>query len=117
MTEQTQTLLAKSAFQDQFKGTVTDAMFREISRAYARKDDIINVDLKQGRKNAGSAAMLIIAEERLADGAACVTKVLERMSADSGVALGSVLKVSTPKWVEPQYDGITPGRPVHDSKD
>jgi|GEM_PF-1050030 len=100
-----QALLKDPAFLAQFNGSVEDVIFAEIDRAYAFKDPLIDIDLSQGRGPKGSAALLEMAKDRLADGAATLALLLNRISQDSNVdAEGASVTVPVPKWVEPKYD-------------
>lgn len=96
-------LLANPKFVAQFDGTLMDIAFEEINRSTESKDIINENDLKLGRGSKGASAQLILAKNRLADGVATLTLVLEKLSEDASLFNNSAtVNVSVPAWVAPE---------------
>jgi hypothetical protein len=103
------TLLADPTFKVQFSGDIMDALYLEVARALAYRDQILDNDKNLGRTGQGAAAQLDLAESRMADGAATLALILDHLWADAGInsSLGAVT-VSTPSWVAPDFTDLTP---------
>lgn len=100
-------LLANPKFVAQFDGTLMDIAFEEINRSTESKDIINENDLKLGRGSQGASAQLILAKNRLADGVATLTLVLEKLSEDASLFNNSAtVNVSVPAWVAPSFNNI-----------
>lgn len=98
-------LLAKPKFVSQFEGPITDVVFRELLRAYARVAEILDNDKKFGRKGQGAELQYQIALERLSDGAASLALILNRAWIEAGLERGegSSLHVPTPQFLAPHF--------------
>jgi hypothetical protein len=98
-------LLVNKVFVKQSSGVILDTVFNEVTRAYAHKDELISIDLKQGRSGAGAQALLKLAIDRMADGAATLSLIYSRMWVDAGSPANSQqLSVdATPTWIAPNY--------------
>ncbi len=105
VSERAQALLNDAGFVAKVRsGTVTDVAFDEVDRSYALKDRVIEIDLNQGRDGKGADAMLDIAKDRMADGAATLALVLSQMWQDAGSpSSGATVTVKAPAWVEPDF--------------
>ena len=91
------------AFLADFKGGLSDSIFREMLRAYRLKDALLAMDKQQGRV-AGARPMLHLAAVRMADGAATLAILLSHIWIDAGnpPTTGGV-QINVPAWVPPQY--------------
>jgi hypothetical protein len=97
-------LLKDANFLKQFQGDVTENMFYEVARAYSEKDLILKTDKDLGRKGDGAALQLKIAISRMADGAATLSILLDKMWKDAGSPSGATtVSIETPEWVAPDY--------------
>lgn len=100
-------LLQKSEFISQNTGPILDSTFNEVNRAYARKNDVINTDLRFGRKGSGATRQFDIAIERLADGTATLALLWSRIWQDAGNPPFKAAQMnSKPAWVVPNYSSL-----------
>ena len=102
--QQATALLSNAQFLNDFKGSLGDAVFREVARAYKYKDMLLSIDKQQGRTGAGAASQLKLAEARIADGAATLAVILSHLWSDAGNPQnGMTVSVEVPQWVVPSY--------------
>ena len=108
--ERTQILLKDPQFQMQLQGDLMDVLLNEVSRSILYRDQILKNDTSLGRKTPeGKAAQLDLAEDRMADGAAVLATVLDRLWRDAGVSLNATpVPIEDPSWVTNDYAGLTP---------
>ena len=114
-----QALLQDKNFIAQFRGSLGDAVMLEIERSIAFKDQIIQNDKQYGRSAQGAAVQLELAKDRLADGAATLSVILNQLWKDSGlVANATPLTIEDPSWVEPDFSQLSMSRKtVSDEED
>lgn len=99
-----QQFLGDPNFRNQFKGSVVDATFNELYRAYAKKDQLIKTDLTFGRVGKGALMQLSLARDRMADGAASLAMILSHMWQEGGQQdNGATGAIQIPNWIEPNY--------------
>jgi hypothetical protein len=105
-------LLNNQNFLSKFNGSVTDISFEEINRSFAEAERITTTDIKLGRNQEGSAALLNIAKERMADGAASLSLLLERLAKEGGIneQNGASISINIPNWISPQYINTSSNR-------
>jgi hypothetical protein len=110
VTDQAKVLLSSPEFEELRSLNPIDFAFEEVNRSFEDKDSIISADLKLGRGAKGSAAMLKIAKRRMADGAASLALLLEKISDDSGLTNddGGSVDLQIPKWIAPEYKTKAP---------
>jgi hypothetical protein len=110
VTDQAKILLSSPEFEELRSLNPIDFAFEEVNRSFDDKDSIISADLKLGRGARGSAAMLKIAKRRMADGAASLALLLEKISDDSGLTNddGGSVDLQIPKWIAPEYKTKAP---------
>ncbi|MBC7457391.1 MAG: hypothetical protein H7235_03875, partial [Bdellovibrionaceae bacterium] len=105
--KRTQILLKDSNFLAQFNGSLMDMILLEISRSVALRDAVINNDLQLGRTSKGAAIQLELAKDRMADGAATLSMVLNRFRKEVGlVENASPIAIQDPSWVAPDYSHL-----------
>jgi hypothetical protein len=77
----------------------------EMARSAAWIDKVLTVDEELGRGSEGSAAQYQMALDRLADGAATMSILLEKIWNDAGQPdLSDSIRVSDPQWIAPNYN-------------
>ena len=110
VTDQAKILLSSSLFEKLSSLNSLDLAFEEIQRSYSDHKSIISADLNLGRGAKGSAAMLKIAKKRMADGAASLALLLEKISEEAELTNddGGSIDIQIPKWVIPDYKTKAP---------
>lgn len=102
--EKVQNLLKDPKFLSQFNGTLMDTLLNEIERSIAVKDLILATDTKYGRTIKGEDLQFEIAMDRIADGAATFSLILNRLWIDAGVDLkASPMTIKDPKWTQNNF--------------
>ena len=97
-------LVADQNFASRFAGSLMDAAIDEAGRAFAFQEQVTSVDNDLGRRGKGAAAQLKLAESRMADGAATLALILNRLWKESGLpSMATPTPVEDPEWVEPDY--------------
>ena len=97
-------LLKNPVFLKQFSGVLMDDLLLEVSRSIQQLDEILNNDNRYGRNAAGAAKQLELAKDRMADGAATVTLILNQLWKESGlIAQATPLTIHDPEWIKPDY--------------
>ncbi|MBC7457879.1 MAG: hypothetical protein H7235_06345 [Bdellovibrionaceae bacterium] len=100
----TENLLKDTNFLAQFSGSLMDIILLEIERSIALRDTVINNDLQLGRTQKGAAIQLELAKDRMADGAATLSMVLNRFWKEAGLVENtSPIAVQDPAWIAPDY--------------
>lgn len=101
-------LLQDINFTDQFKGNLMEAVLSEIERSIMYRDQILKNDTELGRKANGAAVQLELAKDRMADAAASLAMILNRLWKDSGlIAHATPLTIQDPSWVRPVFDELS----------
>jgi hypothetical protein len=105
------TRAAQTLLSDSSSGEVIETVFKEVDRSYSFKNELINLDLKEGRSGRGAADMLTLAENRMGDGAATLSLILSKMWVDAGSPSASSMVTinSRPDWVAPDYSATSSG--------
>lgn len=102
-------LLSSPAYQQIARKSLSEIVFAETERAFAQKDAVLNIDKISGRSGKGQDQMLEIATDRLADGAATLAIVLNKISEAGGFpTISGKYNVGTPDWIQPDYSGTVP---------
>jgi hypothetical protein len=97
-------LLTNQAFLNDFKGDLMDVLERETLRSYADLDKILQIDTKMGRQGSHDA-LLEIAKDRLADGAATYALILDRIATEAGGKMATTtVSVPDPQWIQPVFE-------------
>jgi hypothetical protein len=110
VSDQAKVLLASPLFEKLHSLSPLDFAFEEITRAYNEHKTLISTDLNLGRGAKGSAALLKIAKRRMADGAASLAVLLEKISDEAELTNddGGSLDIQIPKWIAPEYKAKAP---------
>ncbi len=110
VTDQAKVLLSSPLFEKLHDLSPLDLAFEEISRSYAEHKTVISTDINLGRGARGSAALLKIAKRRMADGAASLALLLEKISDEAELTNddGGSLDIQIPKWIAPDYKAKAP---------
>lgn len=104
VTQMAQALLKDESFLSQFKGDFIENLIQQVSRSYAKKDQILKIDTELGRKDEGVAAQMAIVKPRLADGAATYAMILSKLWDEAGSPnYSEVMKSSKPAWVPAKF--------------
>jgi hypothetical protein len=83
---------------------VVEGSFTETDRSYAWLDDVISIDSKYGREGEGAERQIQLAIDRMADGAATLAVLLNRMWVEAGSpSQTGTQTVAKPDWVPPPY--------------
>jgi hypothetical protein len=97
-------LLKDPAFLKQFSGALMDDVLLGIERSIGKLNEILTNDTRYGRTAAGAAKQLNLAKDRMADGAATLTLILNQLWRESGlIAQSTPLTIQDPTWVKPDY--------------
>jgi hypothetical protein len=103
----TQKLLKDPQFLSQFNGTLMDVLLHEVQRSIAFKDVILATDTKYGRTIRGEDLQFEIAMDRIADGAATFSLILNRLWIEAGVDLKvSPMTIKDPKWIKNDFSDL-----------
>lgn len=106
--QKVQALLKDPEFLSQFNGSLMDILLKEIERSIAAKDLILATDTKYGRTIKGEDLQFEIAMDRIADGAATFSLILNRLWTEAGIDLkASPMTIQDPKWIENTYTNLT----------
>jgi hypothetical protein len=114
-------LMKDPAFIAETKGDLADVINHEIIRSLEQRDAVIQNDLKLGRTSPeAKQTQLNLAEDRMADGAAVLAIVLDRLAQDAGLSQkATAVPVNDPEWIAPEYDSTvrqhTFSTPFHQS--
>lgn len=99
-----QELLKTPEFRAMMNQSVIEIAFDQVNRSYAEKDAVLMLDQKHGRGAKGQDQLLEIAINRMADGAATLAVVLNKIWSEAGSPRsGATLQVKAPAWVKPDY--------------
>jgi hypothetical protein len=100
-----QTLLASPRFLQHFEGKVVDVAFNSVLRSYQDKNEVLSIDQRLGRNTEGSRAQISIAVRRMADAAATLALILDRMWISSGLrnSPAKTIEVPVPAFLNPVY--------------
>lgn len=99
-----QKLLQSASFTKQFESQLMNAILQAVERSIVLRDKILNNDHRYGRSAKGKAVQLELAKDRMADGAATFTMILNHLWRDSGLeAKATPLTVQDPSWVQPNF--------------
>lgn len=102
-----QKLLKAALFRRQFEGQLMDVILQEIERSIVYRDTILKNDDQYGRNPKAAAIQLELAKDRMADGAATLTLILNRLWQDSGlVARATPLTIQDPSFVKPDFSQL-----------
>jgi hypothetical protein len=103
-----QRLLKAATFRRLFEGQLMNVILQEVERSIAYRDAILKNDDQYGRNPKGAAVQLDLAEDRMADGAATLTLILNRLWQDSGlVAHATPMTIQDPSFVQPDFSQLT----------
>lgn len=103
----TQKLLNDPEFLSQFNGSLMDILLNEVKRSIAFKDVILATDTKYGRTIKGEDLQFEIAMDRIADGAATFSLILNRLWIDAGIDLkASPMTIKDPKWIKNDFSDL-----------
>lgn len=95
-------LLADPAYLRHREESPIEAALKEGGRAFAKKDELIRVDLKQGRGKKGAKAQLKLAEERLSDAVASLVLLLKKIyGPEKKSELIPKEPIPAPIWIPP----------------
>lgn len=104
-----QALLQDQNFVNQFSGNLMEALLYEVERSIMYRDQIIKNDTVLGRNSKGAAVQLELAKDRMADGAATLALILNRLWKDAGQDIISTpLTITDPDWVRPDFGQLGP---------
>lgn len=102
---QAQALLSDPKFTNLYKNkSVLDWSFVSVNRAYSWIDEVIDTDKKLGRNGKGAEKQLELAKARMAEGAAVLALIYNRIWKEAGSFQDDQsLSVKVPAWVKPIY--------------
>jgi hypothetical protein len=103
-------LLNNADFIRESSGTLSDLIDHEVIRSLEKRDEVLQNDTKFGRQSAqAKSVQLNLAEDRMADGAAVIAVVLQRLSKDSGLTSNSSrISVTDPDFIAPDFGFVSP---------
>ena len=102
-----QKLLQDANFLNQFNGNLMDAVLLEIERSISYRDQVLKNDTQYGRTAQGAAIQLDLAKDRMADGAATLSLILNQLWKDTGlVANATPMTIQDPAWVQNNYNNL-----------
>jgi hypothetical protein len=97
-------LVADPQFVAQFEKSIMHAMLMQAQRSVQHAGSILSIDRDLGRGEKASEQQLEIAKERLADGAASYSLLLNRLWREGGQKDSArTLRPAQPKWISPNY--------------
>lgn len=100
-------LLNNPQFTSQFSGSLMDIILFEVKRSISLKDIIISNDTKYGRNKTGDALQIEIVKNQLADGAATLALVLNRLWQEAEVKDESAPQiVQDPAWIKNDFTDL-----------
>jgi hypothetical protein len=104
-------LMRDPAFIAETTGDLADVINHEIIRSLLKRDEVLQNDTKLGRDSENAKQVqLDLAEDRMADGAAVLAVVLDRLSQEAGLSQkATAIPVNDPQWIAPDY-GSTSSR-------
>lgn len=112
-------LLQNAEFKKQLQGDLMDVVLKAVARSVAKRDQILENDTKLGRSSdEAKKVQLELAISRMADGAATLSEVLNRIWRDSGLnPQTNIIVPKDPAWVPLDFSAQIPNfdraRPVH----
>ncbi len=103
-------LMKNQAFLAETTGDLADVINHEIIRSLLKRDEILQNDTKLGRNSdEAKRVQLDLAEDRMADGAAVLAIVLDRMAQASGLSQkASAIPIDDPEWITPDFNSSAP---------
>ncbi len=97
-------LLKNGNFLNQFNGSLMDTILLSVERSVSQVEQVLKNDKMYGRTAKGASIQLELAKDRLADGAATFSIILNQLWKETGlVARTNPLKVADPQWIRPDY--------------
>lgn len=107
VTQRAEELLRDPEFLKESSGPLADVVNREIIRSLEKRDAVLQNDARYGRKSAKAKKLqLELAEDRMADGAAVLAIVLQRLTKEAGLSRNTTeIPVDDPDFVMPDYGG------------
>lgn len=101
-------LLKDADYMKEASGDLADVLNHEIVRSLEKRDEVLQNDTKLGRKTKkAQQVQLDLAEDRMADGAAVLSIVMERLSRDAGLTQKSTeIPIEDPEWISPDYESV-----------
>ena len=98
-------LLKDPNFMKESTGDLADILNHEIIRSLEKRDEVLQNDTKLGRQSKqAQQVQLALAEDRMADGAAVLSIVMERLSREAGLTQKSTeIPVQDPSWIAPDF--------------
>jgi hypothetical protein len=105
VTERAQALLQDEDFLRESSGPLADVINHEVVRSLEKRDEVLQNDARLGRKSAkAKKTQLDLAEDRMADGAAVLAIVLQRLTKEAGLTRNTTeTPVDAPEFVMPDY--------------
>ena len=103
--QEAQQLLSRQDYLAETSGSLMTILFNEIARSIAWRDTVLANDKRYGRVSPqAQSVQLQLAVDRMADGAAVLSIVLDMMWADVGQNLNATpIPVTDPSWVTNDY--------------
>lgn len=108
VTDKAQALLTDHNFKTEVAGDLESVIMREVIRSLLKRDEVLKNDSKYGRDSKEARSrQLELAEDQMADGAATLSVILDRLFAEAGVRINSsVVPIDDPSWTRPVYSGL-----------
>lgn len=120
----TEALIKNPSFISETTGDLADVINHEVIRSLLKRDEILQNDSKLGRTSANAKQVqLDLAEDRMADGAAVLAIILDRLAQDAGLSQKATsIPVDDPEWIAPDYSSKASRfqqlfTPLHQDKD
>lgn len=108
VSKRAQALLSNSNFKAEVSGDLENVIMREVIRSLLKRDVILKLDSKLGRNSKeAKRQQLEVAQDQMADGAATLSVILDRLFLEAGVRINaSVIPIDDPSWVRPDFSGL-----------
>ena len=106
------TALARPEISSSFQGVFLNGVYASVQRSALKLNAILTNDKQLGRSGKGAVAQRELAVEQIGDGAATLSLVLNKIWAASGQKdVAQVVNVQDPRWVKPEYGGVSSRAP------